>query len=300
VPLDFRAAGLYARLAGRACAQFFERESGSVLSPYRLLDKFVLITGASRGIGRAVAIRCAEEGSSVAVNHYRDDTAAAETLAALAEASHREGHGARLHCTIEADVGDAVAVGGLFADLLARLPRLDILINNAGIQAPTPGDDFDDAQFARILAVNLTGAALCARHALRQFLAQGGGGIIINTTSVHEIVPKPGYLAYSLAKGGLGNLTRTLALEFAAHGIRVNAVGPGAVTTDMNAAWIHDAAARAMVESHIPLGRAATAEELAPVFAFLASEEARYITGQTLFACGGLTLFADFKSNWAS
>jgi glucose 1-dehydrogenase len=271
-----------------------------VRSPYRLLDKIVLITGASRGIGRAVAIRFAEEGAIVAVNHYRDAAAATDTLAALADASRREGHGKRGHCAFDADVGNAAALETLFTDVFAGLPRLDILINNAGMQAPTPGDDFDDAQFNRILAVNLTGAALCARHAIKHFLAQGGGGVIINTTSVHEIVPKPGYLAYSLAKGALGNLTRTLALEFAAHGIRVNAVGPGAVTTDMNAAWVHDDAARAAVESHIPLGRAATAEDIAPVFAFLASEDSRYMTGQTLFACGGLTLFADFKSNWAS
>jgi len=287
-------------MPGWQCAPFLKLESVSVRSPHRLLDKIVLITGASRGIGRAVAIRFAEEGANVAVNHYRDGAAAAETLAELAAVSRREGHGARQHCAIEADIGDGAAVADLFADLFARLPRLDILINNAGIQAPTPGEAFEEAQFNRILAVNLTGAALCARHAIAQFLAQGGGGVIINTTSVHEIVPKPGYLAYSIAKGGLGNLTRTLALEFAAHGIRVNAVGPGAVATDMNAAWIHDAAARAAVERHIPLGRAATVEDLAPVFAFLASEDACYITGQTLFACGGLTLFADFKSNWAS
>jgi glucose 1-dehydrogenase len=269
-------------------------------SPHRLLDKTALITGASRGIGRAVAIRFAEEGASVAVNHYRDATAAAETVAALEDASRREGHGARQHYQIDADVGEPSAVARLFAECFARQPRLDILVNNAGIQAPTPGNDFDEAQFLRILAVNLTGAALCARHAIAHFLARGDGGAIINTTSVHEKVPKPGYLAYSIAKGGLGNLTRTLALEFAAHRIRVNAVGPGAVATDMNAAWANDSGARAAIESHIPLGRAAEAEELAPVFAFLASEDASYITGQTLFACGGLTLFADFKSNWAS
>ena len=124
--------------------------------------------------------------------------------------------------------------------------------------------------------------------------------MVINTSSVHEIVPKPGFLAYSMSKGGLGNLTRTLALEFADRGIRVNAVGPGATVTDLNSAWTQDSAKRAMVESHIPMGRAAAPEELAPVFAFLASDEASYITGQTLHACGGLTLHADFARNWSS
>lgn len=117
---------------------------------------------------------------------------------------------------------------------------------------------------------------------------------------MHEIIPKPGYLAYSISKGGLGNLTRTLALEFADRGIRVNAVGPGAVLTSLNDSWRNDPQARAGVERHIPMGHAATPEEVAPVFAFLASDEAAYITGQTIFACGGLTLYGDFKQNWSS
>ena len=160
--------------------------------------------------------------------------------------------------------------------------------------------DFDDDALERILAVNLLGAARCARAAIRHFLSRPGGGVIINTSSVHEIVPKPGFLAYSISKGGLGNLTRTLALEFAERGIRVNAVGPGATVTDLNSAWTQDPAKRAVVESHIPMGRAATPDELAPVFAFLASDEASYVTGQTLYACGGLTLHADFARNWSS
>ena len=117
---------------------------------------------------------------------------------------------------------------------------------------------------------------------------------------MHEIIPKPGFLAYSMSKGGMGNLTKTLALEFAGRGIRVNAVAPGAITTDMNASWKDEAAARRDVESHIPMGYAASAEEIAPVFAFLASDEARYITGQTIHACGGLTLYGDFARNWST
>jgi glucose 1-dehydrogenase len=153
---------------------------------------------------------------------------------------------------------------------------------------------------AQILAVNLLGPASCARAALRHFLARPGGGVIINTSSVHELIPKPGFVAYSLSKGGLGNLTRTLALEFADRGIRVNAVAPGATVTDINRAWTHDPEKRRAVEAHIPMGRAATPAELAPIFAFLASDDASYVTGQTLYACGGLTLFNEFRSNWAS
>ncbi len=267
---------------------------------HRLQGRVALVTGASRGIGRAVAELFAREGATVTINHWRDAEAADATVAALHAASAAEGHPARPHGAHEADVSDAGAVARLFEAAAARCGRLDILVNNAGMQVETPGEGFDDAAFLRVLGVDLIGPALCSRAALRLFLAQGGGGAIVNTTSVHETIPKPGYAAYSAAKGGLGNLTRTLALEFAARGIRVNAVGPGAVATDMNAAWTGDPAARAAVEAHIPMGRAASPEEIATVFAFLASDDARYITGQTVYACGGLTLYGDFASNWAS
>jgi glucose 1-dehydrogenase len=127
-----------------------------------------------------------------------------------------------------------------------------------------------------------------------------GGGVILNCSSVHEIIPKPAYIAYSVSKGGLGNLTRTLALEYADRGIRVNGVGPGATLTDMNSAWADHPQARRSVESHIPMNRAATPAEIAAVFAFLASDDASYVTGQTIYACGGITLYGDFKNNWAS
>ncbi|HEX4767801.1 MAG TPA: SDR family oxidoreductase [Lichenihabitans sp.] len=267
---------------------------------HRLEGKVAVVTGGSRGIGRAVAELFAREGATLVVNHFRDAAMAAAALRMLEAASHAEGHGVKPHHAVEADVSDARAVEAMFAEILDRHEAIHILINNAGFQVPTPGDAFAEADFAHVVAVDLLGPALCSRAALRHFISRPGGGAIINTTSVHERVPKPGYAAYSVAKGGLGNLTRTLALEFADRGIRVNAVGPGAVATDMNAAWTGDAASRAAVESHIPMGRAAEPEEIATVFAFLASDEARYITGQTIYACGGLTLYGDFQKNWAS
>src|SRR5262249_22394410 len=169
-----------------------------------------------------------------------------------------------------------------------------------GPGAPPPSHPAPRPESRHILDVNLTGALLCAQAAIGHFLSRLGGGVILNCSSVHEIVPKPTYIAYSVSKGGLGNLTRTLALEYADRGIRVNGVGPGATLTDMNDAWANDPKARRGVESHIPMGRAATAEEIASVFAFLASDDASYVTGQTLYACGGITLYADFKQNWAS
>ena len=266
----------------------------------RLKGKVALITGGARGIGRAVAVRFAGEGARCAIAQPGDDAAAAEALAGIAAAGRAAGHEVAAPLSIDADVAQGADCERMVAQTVARFGRLDILVANAGIQSETPGDDFDDAAMARILAVNLTGAAQCARAALRHFQSRPGGGVILFTSSVHEIIPKPGFLAYAMSKGGMGQMTRTLALEFADRGVRVNAVGPGAVTTDLNASWTGDAQKRAAVESHIPLGRAARAEEIAPVFAFLASDEAAYVTGQTLYACGGLTLFGEFRSNWAS
>ncbi len=265
-------------------------------SPRRLAGRFALVTGGSRGIGRAVAEAFAREGATVAVNHAGHTAAAMDSVAACQSAGGED----RPHLALEADVSQAAAVERMIAEAVAAWGRLDIVVNNAGIQAETPGDGEDAAALERIIAVNLTGAAHVARAAIRHFLSRPGGGSIINTSSVHETIPKPGFLAYSMSKGGLGNLTRTLALEYADRGIRVNAVGPGAILTEMNDAWRNDPALKAGVERHIPMGYAAKPEDIAPVFTFLASEEARYITGQTLYADGGLTLYGDFKENWAS
>jgi glucose 1-dehydrogenase len=266
----------------------------------RLGGRFALITGASRGIGRAVAERFAQEGATVAINHVGDADEARVALASVEAASAAAGHGSPRHAIVEADVSSAAAVDAMVERLAADWGRIDILINNAGIQAATPGDGRETAALEAVIAVNLLGAAHCARAAIRHFLSRDGGGAVVNTSSVHEVIPTPGFLAYSMSKGGLGNLTRTLALEFADRGIRVNSVGPGAMLTSMNDSWRNDARLRGEVERHIPQRRAATPEEIAPVFAFLASDEAAYVTGQTLYADGGLTLYGDFKENWAS
>ncbi len=266
----------------------------------RFVGKNVLVTGASAGIGEAIAVRFAQEGANVAINYSRNDAGAADTADQVRSAHEEggfEGCSALVH---KADVSDESAVNGMFEAVLGEWGRLDVMINNAGIQKPAESDQSLTADFDRILGVNLRGCYMCCREAIKHFLSRPGGGVIVNNSSVHEIIPKPQYLSYSISKGGMENLTRTLGLEYADRGIRVNAVGPGAIVTPINMNWINDPAAKKVVESHIPMGRAGESEEIAAVFAFLASDEASYITGQTLFACGGLTLFPEFRTTWSS
>lgn len=263
----------------------------------KLTGKNVLITGASSGIGQAIAVRFAAEGANVAIN-YRSGAEQAEATRAMAQAARTNGGGREI--IVQADVSNEEQVERMFADTIREFGRLDVLVNNAGIQKPCASHEIDPKDFDRVLSVNLRGPFLCSRLALRHFLSREGGGVILNNSSVHEIIPKPKYLPYSVSKGGLENLTKSLALEYADRGIRVNAVGPGAVVTPINKAWTDNPKARGEVESHIPMGRAASACEVASVFAFLASDEASYVTGQTLFACGGLTLYPEFRVAWSS
>ncbi len=266
----------------------------------KLDGKNVVVTGASSGIGQAIAVRFAEEGANVAIN-YRNGAEQAEiTRMMVRDAYTANGRTERRELVVQADVSSEEQVQAMFSQVLNEFGRLDVLVNNAGIQKVAPSQDIELKDFDRVLNVNVRGPFLCAREAIRHFLSRPGGGVILNNSSVHETIPKPKYLPYSVSKGGLENLTRTLALEYAGRGIRVNAVGPGAVVTPINRAWIDDPKARGEVESHIPMGRAACPEEIASVFAFLASDDASYITGQTLYACGGLTLYPEFRTAWSS
>jgi glucose 1-dehydrogenase len=198
------------------------------------------------------------------------------------------------------DVSKEEDVVRMMDETVRGLGGIDVLVNNAGIQISRPSHELSQADFEKVLAVNLRGAFLCAREAIKRFLDAGKGGSIINVSSVHQLIPKPNYLGYSVSKGGMQNLTRTLALEYGGENIRVNGIGPGATITPINRAWVDDPEKAAMVTSHIPLGRAGTADEMGGVACFLASDDAAYITGQTIFVDGGLTLFADFREPWSS
>ena len=269
-----------------------------------LQGKKALVTGGSSGIGQAIAIRLGEESVDVAINYVGPPEGAEATREAIehgVEICMKEMSAAGTHpILVAADVSQEDQVGAMFEQALGEYGRLDFLVNNAGIQVAADTDALAVADFDRVLAVNLRGAFLCGQRAIRDWLAADRRGSMINVSSVHQVIPKPRFIGYSVSKGGMQNLTRTLALEYAARGIRVNGVGPGATVTPINRAWIDDPKKREQVESHIPMRRAGDASEMAAAVAFLCSDDAAYITGQTLFVDGGLTLYPSFREPWSS
>jgi glucose 1-dehydrogenase len=265
-----------------------------------LKGKNVLVTGSTSGIGQAIAVRFAEYGANVAINYLRQPGEAAETEEQVHACARRVKQEGVRDVLVQGDVSKEDDVVSMVDDAFSQLGGLDILVNNAGIQISRPTEELSSADFDKVLAVNLRGAFLCARESIRRFLATDKPGVIINVSSVHQRIPKPSYLGYSVSKGGMQNLTTTLALEYAGRGIRVNGIGPGATVTPINRAWVDDPVKAEQVTSHIPMQRAGTADEMAGVTCFLASDDAAYITGQTLYVDGGLTIYADFREPWSS
>jgi glucose 1-dehydrogenase len=265
-----------------------------------LKEKNVLVTGGTSGIGQAIAVRFAEYGANVAINYLRKPEEGKETEEQVQDCARRVKQKGVRDVLVGADVSDEEQVRRMFDDTVRQLGSVDVLVNNAGIQISKPSHELSSRDFDTVLAVNLRGSFLCAREAIARWIDAGSSGVVINVSSVHQLIPKPSYLGYSVSKGGMQNLTRTLALEYAGRGIRVNAIGPGATITPINRAWVDDPVKAAMVYEHIPMGRAGEADEMAGVAAFLASDDAAYITGQTVFVDGGLTLFADFREPWSS
>ena len=263
-----------------------------------LKGKNVLVTGGSSGIGQAIAVRFAQEGANVAVNYYKGEEEADVTLKQMRSASAAAGieAGTLKDMKVQADVSEEDNVASMFEQVIETFGGLDILINNAGMQLQAASHEIEIAKFDKMIDINMKGAFMCAQKAIAHFL-QKGGGIIVNDSSVHELIPRPRYAGYAMSKYGLRGMTRTLALEYARDNIRVNSFAPGATLTPINP-WKDDPQKKAAIESHIPMGRSGTSEEMAAVAAFLASDDAAYITGQTLFVDGGLTLYPSFQTPW--
>jgi glucose 1-dehydrogenase len=246
-----------------------------------LEQKVAIVTGGNSGIGKAIALELAKQGARTIINYIVDPQA---TQALERQISEIGGHAAG----VQADVSKLADLHKLVDAAVNRFGRVDIMVNNAGIQTRTSLLDTTEEQYETVMAVNLKSAFFGTQIAARQMIKQGGGGRIINITSVHEEWPMPGNTAYCLAKGGMRMLTRTAALELAEHNILVVGVGPGAVATPMNRDTMNDPEKLAQLNAGIPLGRMASPEEIAGLVAFLAGDGGGYVTATTIFADGGI------------
>ena len=246
-----------------------------------LENKVAIITGAATGIGRAIATKFVKDGASVAIDYVGKSDHADELVSALKTIGGNV-------VAIAADVSDSKQVAMLFDETIKQFGRLDVLVNNAGIEKKMPFVDTPEEEWDKIIAVNLTGPFLCSQRAAKEMIAQGDGGRIINISSVHEDLAMPTNGPYCAAKGGLRMLMRTIAVELATHDILVNNVAPGAVDTPMDAELKSDPGEMRTLLAEIPMRRMGKPEEIAEMCAFLASGGASYSTGATFFVDGGM------------
>jgi glucose 1-dehydrogenase len=246
-----------------------------------LKDKVAIVTGGNSGIGLSIVLELAKRGATIVID-YISHPEAAEALEKQVAALGDKVMG------VKADVSKTAELQSLIDAAVKNFGRLDIMVNNAGVETRTSVLDTTEEQYEKVLAINLKSAFFGTQFAARQMIKQGGGGRIINITSVHEDWPMPGNTAYCLSKGGMRMLTRTAGVELAPHNILVVGVGPGAVATPINLSTMQDPALMKKLNSAIPLGRMAQPEEIGSVVAFLAGDESGYITATTIFADGGI------------
>ncbi len=247
----------------------------------QLAGKAAVVTGASSGIGRAIALAFGREGAAVAVNYARDAEGADSTVKEI-----EEGGGKAI--AVQADVSSVDDVKNLVGRAVAEFGRLDVMVNNAGVEYKMPFLETPLETWEKVISVNLTGPWLGCQEAARQMVSQGGPGRIINVSSVHEDLAMPTNSPYCAAKGGLRMLTRTIAVELAPHDITVNNIAPGAIETPMDAKLEQDPDQMGALLSEIPLGRMGKPEEVASLALYLASDASAYTTGSTLFVDGGM------------
>jgi glucose 1-dehydrogenase len=246
-----------------------------------LKGKVAIVTGGNSGIGMSIALELARQGANIVID-YIANPQATEVLEKQIQALDDRVIG------VLADVSKVDQLQNLIDAAVKEFGRVDVMVNNAGVETRTSVLDTTEQQYEKVLSINLKSAFFGTQLAAKQMIKQGGGGRIINITSVHEDWPMPGNTAYCLSKGGMRMLTRTAGLELAPHNILVVGVGPGAVATPINLTTMNDPALMKKLDDAIPLGRMAKPEEIASVVAFLASDAASYITATTIFADGGI------------
>jgi glucose 1-dehydrogenase len=256
----------------------------------KLQDKVALVSGAAQGIGRAIALRLAREGAAIIVEDRLDNARAEETLQQLQAAGAKA-------CLLTGDVGKAADDQRVIAEGVAKMGRIDILVNNAGVERRAPFLEAGETDYDLVLAVNLKGVFFLTQAFARHVRERDGGaaadqpgrgGRVINISSVHEELPFPHFASYCASKGGVKMLMRDLAIELAPLGINVNNVAPGAIETPINAHLMSDPALMKALLANIPLRRLGKPEDVAATVAFLASDDAAYMTGSTLVVDGGL------------
>ncbi|MBB6673057.1 glucose 1-dehydrogenase [Cohnella nanjingensis] len=252
-----------------------------------LKGKVAVITGASQGIGRGIAIRFGQERMKVVVNYHSNEEMAEMTVKEVQAAGGEA-------VAVKADVGIEKEIIALMNTAVEAFGGLDVLVNNAGIQTTTPSHELTLDDWHKVMDVNLTGAFVGCRETIKYMLEHDIKGSILNISSVHQKIPKPFHAHYASSKGGLRMLTETLALEYAPRGIRVNTIAPGAIVTPMNEHILSDPRQSQDVLSLIPMNRIGEPEHIASAAAWLTSEEAGYVTGVTLFVDGGMTLYPIF------
>jgi glucose 1-dehydrogenase len=265
-------------------------------TPRLLAGQKALVTGASSGIGRGVALALGAAGADVVVNYLRGDDEAEEVAAAV-RASGGEAYAHR------ADVSREEQVLEMFETMRARFGTVDILVNNAGLQRDAPIEEMSLEQWNSVLAVNLTGQFLCAREAVREFKRRGvrpevscAAGKIICISSVHEVIPWAGHVNYAASKGGVMLMMKSIAQEVAPHRIRVNSIAPGAIRTPINTAAWSTQEAYAELMKLVPYRRIGEVEDIGRAAAWLASDQADYVNGTSLVIDGGMTLYPGFAT----
>jgi glucose 1-dehydrogenase len=246
-----------------------------------LKDKVAIVTGGNSGIGMAIVLELARQGANLVIDYI----AHPEATEALEKQIHDLGDRV---IGVKADVSKVSELQNLIDSAVKEFGRVDVMVNNAGVETRTSVLDTTEEQYEKVMDINLKSAFFGTQLAARQMIKQGGGGRIINITSVHEDWPMPGNTAYCVSKGGMRMLTRTAGVELAPHNILVVGVGPGAVATPINLVTMNDPALLKKLDDAIPLGRMARPEEIASLVAFLASAGASYITATTIFADGGI------------